>query len=81
LKMSKKTDRLVFDLDPDKGLGFDAVVRAALEFRELLTQVGLITFPMADGPQGRPTPLVPANKRCPVRLLIARSFRARNGPL
>ena len=48
----EKTDRLVFDLDPDEGLGFDAVVRAALEFRMLLKQAGLVTFPMVTGGKG-----------------------------
>jgi bifunctional non-homologous end joining protein LigD len=48
----EKADRLVFDLDPDEGLGFDAVVRAAFEFRELLQQIGLVTFPMVTGGKG-----------------------------
>jgi bifunctional non-homologous end joining protein LigD len=48
----EKADRLVFDLDPDEGLSFDAVVRAALEFRTLLKEVGLVTFPMVTGGKG-----------------------------
>jgi bifunctional non-homologous end joining protein LigD len=48
----EKADRLVFDLDPDEGLGFDTVVRAAFEFRELLKQIGLETFPMVTGGKG-----------------------------
>jgi bifunctional non-homologous end joining protein LigD len=48
----EKADRLVFDLDPDEGLGFGVVVRAALEFRELLANIGLITFPMVTGGKG-----------------------------
>jgi bifunctional non-homologous end joining protein LigD len=48
----EKTDRLVFDLDPDEGLGFDRVVRAAFEFRDLLAEIGLVTFPMVTGGKG-----------------------------
>jgi bifunctional non-homologous end joining protein LigD len=48
----EKADRLVFDLDPDEGLGFELVKKAALEFRELLSDVGLITFPMVTGGKG-----------------------------
>ena len=48
----EKADRLVFDLDPDEGVGFDTVVRAALEFRGLLKEIGLITFPMITGGKG-----------------------------
>jgi bifunctional non-homologous end joining protein LigD len=48
----EKTDRLVFDLDPDEGMGFDRVVRAAFEFRDLLAEIGLVTFPMVTGGKG-----------------------------
>jgi bifunctional non-homologous end joining protein LigD len=48
----EKADRLVFDLDPDEGLGFQAVKEAAVEFRDLLRQLGLETFPMVTGGKG-----------------------------
>jgi bifunctional non-homologous end joining protein LigD len=48
----EKADRLVFDLDPDEGLGFDAVRRAAFEFRDALDAIGLKTFPMVTGGKG-----------------------------
>jgi bifunctional non-homologous end joining protein LigD len=48
----EKADRLVFDLDPDEGLGFGAVKKAALEFRVLLRDIGLETFPMVTGGKG-----------------------------
>jgi bifunctional non-homologous end joining protein LigD len=48
----EKADRLVFDLDPDEGLGFEQVKKAAVEFRELLRRLGLETFPMVTGGKG-----------------------------
>jgi bifunctional non-homologous end joining protein LigD len=48
----EKADRLVFDLDPDEGLNFEAVRRAAFHFRDILKQIGLETFPMVTGGKG-----------------------------
>ncbi len=48
----EKADRLVFDLDPDEGLGFEPVKKAASEFRKLLRDIGLETFPMVTGGKG-----------------------------
>lgn len=48
----EKADRLVFDLDPDEGLDFEAVRKAAFHFRDLLKQIGLETFPMVTGGKG-----------------------------
>ena len=57
----EKADRLVFDLDPDVGLDFEAVRKAAFHFREILQQIGLETFPMVTGGKGIHViaPLVP----------------------
>lgn len=57
----EKADRLVFDLDPDEGLDFEAVRKAAFHFREILQQIGLETFPMVTGGKGIHViaPLVP----------------------
>src|SRR3546814_19491421 len=41
----EKADRLVFDLDPDVGLDFEALRAAAFQFRDILRQMGLETFP------------------------------------
>ena len=48
----EKADRLVFDLDPDVGLDFEAVRAAAFRFREILKTIGLETFPMITGGKG-----------------------------
>jgi bifunctional non-homologous end joining protein LigD len=57
----EKPDRLVFDLDPDVGVSYRSVIDAAHEFRELLKQAGLETFPMTTGGKGLHVmaPLVP----------------------
>ena len=48
----EKPDRIVFDLDPDVGLDFEDVRRAALDFRDRLASIGLETFPMLSGGKG-----------------------------
>jgi bifunctional non-homologous end joining protein LigD len=57
----EKADRLVFDLDPDEGLDFEAVRKAAFHFRDILQLIGLATFPMVTGGKGIHViaPLVP----------------------
>ncbi|WP_336314449.1 non-homologous end-joining DNA ligase [Sphingobium sp. AntQ-1] len=57
----EKADRLVFDLDPDVGLDFEAVRTAAFHFRDILKSIGLATFPMLTGTKGVHViaPLVP----------------------
>ncbi|MEO9228507.1 MAG: DNA ligase D [Devosia sp.] len=57
----EKADRLVFDLDPDEGLDFEAVRKAAFHFRDILKSIGLETFPMVTGGKGVHViaPLVP----------------------
>ncbi|MBA3666598.1 MAG: DNA ligase D [Sphingomonas sp.] len=52
IKPLERPDRLVFDLDPDVGLGFDVVKGAAERLRALLADMGLITFPLLSGGKG-----------------------------
>jgi len=48
----EKPDRLVFDLDPDVGLDFDEVKKAAFQLRDVLGEIGLATWPMLSGGKG-----------------------------
>ncbi|MDB5696557.1 MAG: ATP-dependent ligase [Sphingomonas bacterium] len=48
----EKPDRLVFDLDPDEGLGFDETKRAAEYLRDQLAELGLASFPLLSGGKG-----------------------------
>lgn len=42
----------MFDLDPDLGLDFEAVRRAAFDLHDHLAEMGLATFPMVTGGKG-----------------------------
>jgi bifunctional non-homologous end joining protein LigD len=48
----EKPDRIVFDLDPDVGLDFALVKKAAKDLKRHLGDMGLVTFPMLTGGKG-----------------------------
>ena len=45
-------DRVIIDLDPDEGLGFDAVKQAAFDIKTHLGDLGLVSFAMLSGGKG-----------------------------
>ena len=45
-------DRMVFDLDPDTGIAFADVARAARDIRAHLAGMGLLSFPLLSGGKG-----------------------------
>lgn len=55
-------ERMVFDIDPDEGLGFDQVKQAAFDIRDILGAIGLQSWPLVSGGKGVHVvvPLVPA---------------------
>jgi len=48
----EQPDRLIFDLDPDEGLGFDKVKSAAEHLKDQLADIGLVSFAMLSGGKG-----------------------------
>ena len=48
----EKPDRLVFDLDPDEGLDFGDVKKAAADLKRHLADIGLTSYPMLSGGKG-----------------------------
>jgi len=48
----EKPDRLVFDLDPDEGLDFGVVKKAAEYLKEQLAEIGLTSWPLLSGGKG-----------------------------
>jgi bifunctional non-homologous end joining protein LigD len=48
----EKPDRIVFDIDPDEGLSFEEVKKAARDLKRHLADMGLQTFPLLTGGKG-----------------------------
>lgn len=48
----EKPDRMIFDLDPDEGLDFGDVRRAAKDIHAKLRDIGLVSFAMLSGGKG-----------------------------
>lgn len=47
-----RPDRMIFDLDPGEGMGFDEVVEAALTVRDRLQKTGMASFVKTTGGKG-----------------------------
>ncbi|MDT8759170.1 DNA ligase D [Sphingomonas psychrotolerans] len=74
----EKPDRMVFDLDPDEGLDFDRVKKAAEDLKGHLADIGLTSWPMLSGGKGVHVvvPLIPRVDWPAVRSFAERFARA-----
>jgi len=74
----ERPDRMVFDLDPDEGLGFEETKRAAVHLKEQLAELGLVSFPLLSGGKGVHVvvPLTPRAEWPAVRDFAERFARA-----
>ena len=48
----ERPDRMIFDLDPDVGLDFSDVKKAAVDLRRHLADIGLVSFALLSGGKG-----------------------------
>jgi bifunctional non-homologous end joining protein LigD len=48
----ERPDRMIFDLDPDEELDFGDVRKAAVNLKQHLADLGLVSFPMLSGGKG-----------------------------
>lgn len=74
----EKPDRMVFDLDPDEGLDFALVKKAAEDLKGHLAEIGLTSFAMLSGGKGVHVvvPLTPQAAWPAVRSFAERFSRA-----
>ncbi|HEX8301174.1 DNA ligase D [Sphingomonas sp.] len=74
----EKPDRLVFDLDPDEGLGFEEVKKAAFDIKGHLADIGLTSWPLLSGGKGVHVvvPLIPKAEWPEVKSFAERFSRA-----
>jgi len=48
----ERPDRMIFDLDPDESLDFDDVRKAAIDLKQHLGDMGLVSYPLLSGGKG-----------------------------